>query len=184
MIRAAFLSAVLLGAPVTAQNSANPDPVALFNSVCYTLVPNVASIQDMAANLGWRQMPIEDQAQFQSTDTATFLDGWDALVGERLFRVGLVQFDPPASMAAAFPDFANGKATSCSLILDDQQDAMRFMPTMQTLIGKDPVSADIPEGDLLTTTWAGGNDQLKVFVFAKTPPAGNGGLLNVTVLQK
>lgn len=184
MIRAAAFAATILSTPLSAQDASNPDPVFLFNSVCYSRVPNVTAIQDMAANLGWRQMPPEDQAQFQSTETASFLDGWDALVGERLFRVGLVQFAPPPSMAAAFPDFSTGTATSCSIILDDQQDAARFMPNMQTLIGKAPVSSEVPEGELLTTTWAGGNEQLKVFVFAKHPSNLQGGLLNVTVLQR
>ena len=44
--------------------------------------------------------------------------------------------------------------------------------------------AALPEGLLRTTTWAGGNADLKVFLFAKAPPTGKGGLLNVTVIQK
>jgi len=112
------------------------------------------------------------------------LDGWVAQVGERLFRVGITQAPISEQMKKTFPDFGEGKATSCSIVLDDQQDAAQFMPNMQTLIGKDPVSRDVKEGFLRTTTWAGGNDDLKVFVFAKAPPTAKGGLLNVTVLQK
>ncbi|MEO0793277.1 MAG: hypothetical protein AAFY27_12135, partial [Pseudomonadota bacterium] len=55
---------------------------------------------------------------------------------------------------------------------------------MQTLARKEPVSKDVDEGFLKTTTWAGGNDKLKVFLVAKVGRHGTGGVLSVTVLQK
>ena len=87
-------------------------------------------------------------------------------------------------MKKTFPNLAKGTATSCSVVLDDQQDAGQFMANMQGLIGKEPISSDVPDGLLRTTTWAGGNADLKVFVFAKAPPTDKGGMLNVMILQK
>ena len=36
----------------------------------------------------------------------------------------------------------------------------------------------------LATTWAGGNDDIKVFLFNKATKIGDGGVLNVTVITK
>ncbi|MGI9365821.1 MAG: hypothetical protein ACR2O8_11605 [Rhizobiaceae bacterium] len=162
----------------------NPDPVYVFNRICYAQVPNLAAIETMATKLAWRAMPADELEQFKSYDNPKVLLGWDAQVGERLFRVGITQSDLTDKMKETFPDFASGTATSCSIVLDDQQDAAQFMPDMQALAGKDPISTDVQEGLLRTTTWAGGNEDLKVFLFAKAPPTGKGGLLNVTILQK
>ncbi len=52
------------------------------------------------------------------------------------------------------------------------------------IVGKEPVSSDQPDGDLLTTTWAGGNEDFKVFVFFKSDKANRANLLNVTILSK
>ena len=162
----------------------NPDPVFVFNRICYAQVPNVDAIRNMALKLAWKSMLKTELKEFKSYENPTTLEGWDAQVGERLFRVGITQAPLTDKMKKTFPDFASGTATSCSIVLDDQQDAAEFMPNMQTLAGRDPVSKDVPEGLLRTTTWAGGTADLKVFLFAKAPPTGKGGLLNVTVIQK
>ena len=138
----------------------------------------------MAQKLAWRSVQDHELKEFKSYKEQTVLAGWDAQVGERLFRVGITKAPLSEKMKQTFPDFKDGTASSCSIVLDDQQDAAVFMPNMQTLAGRDPVSKDVPEGLLRTTTWAGGNADLKVFLFAKAPPTGKGGLLNVTILQK
>ena len=162
----------------------NPDPVFVFNRICYVQVHDFDAILRMSQKLAWRTMPDSDLKELKSSTEPTVLKGWDAQVGERLFRVGITKAPISESMLKSFPDFAGGETSSCSLILDDQQDSKEFMPNMQRLVGKEPVTKDIPEGLLRTTTWAGGNADLKVFVFAKAPPTGRGGLLNVTILQK
>ncbi|MEL6966886.1 MAG: hypothetical protein AAGM04_05835 [Pseudomonadota bacterium] len=163
---------------------ANPDPVFVFNRICYAQVPDVRAIRSMSLELAWRSMAKEELAQFKTVDEPKVLDGWDVQVGERLFKVAVQQSGLTASQKKAFPDFGAGTATTCSIVLDDQQLASVFMPNMQTLAGKEPVSKDVPEGLLQVTTWAGGNDAIKVFLVAKAPATGKGGLLNVTVLQK
>ncbi len=162
----------------------NPDPVFVFNRICYAQVHDLPGIRNMSAKLAWRSMEPADLEQFKGEQELEILDGWDVQVGERLFRVGITKGAPTPSMVKTFPDLADGKVSTCSIILDDQQLASEFMPNMQRLVGKEPVSRDVPEGLLRTTTWAGGNADLKVFVFAKAPPTGKGGLLNVTILQK
>lgn len=169
---------------VAGAKDTDPDPVLVFNRICYAQVPDVEAIQTMALKLAWRSMDKEQVKEFDVYDQATTVLGWEAQVGERLFQVGLVQAPPPEKMLKTFPDFKGGTVTTCSLIMDDQQNAADFMPNMQKLAGKEPASRDVPEGLLNTTTWAGGNDNLKVFLFAKAPATGKGGLLNVTVLQK
>ena len=162
----------------------NPDPVFVFNRICYAQVHDLPGIRNMSAKLAWRSMEPADLEQFKGEQELEILDGWDVQVGERLFRVGITKGAPTPSMVKTFPDLADGKVSTCSIILDDQQLASEFMPNMQRLVGKEPVSRDVPEDLLRTTTWAGGNADLKVFVFAKAPPTGKGGLLNVTILQK
>ncbi|MEL7454207.1 MAG: hypothetical protein AAGJ50_12635 [Pseudomonadota bacterium] len=162
---------------------ANPDPVFVFNRICYSQVPSVQAIRDMSVKLAWKAMPAIDVEQFKSVDNPASLDGWDVQVGERLFRVGVQRASLSDAQKTSFPTLQKGIATSCTIVLDDQQDAADFMPNMQRLAGKEPVSKDVPDGLLRTTTWAGGNDSLKVFLIAKAPATGKGGLLNVTILQ-
>lgn len=165
-------------------NDENPDPVYVFNRICYAQVPNLGAIEEMALELAWKSITDEELNEFRSYENPNVLRGWDVQVGERLFRVGITQAGLTDKMKESFPDLAAGTATSCSMVLDDQQDAEEFMANMQRLAGKPPISTDVPEGLLRTTTWAGGNDDLKVFLFAKAPPTNRGGLLNVTIIQR
>ena len=181
----AFLtSAFAASSAFSQEQEKNPDPVYVFNRICYAQIHDLQAIQDMALKLVWRTMQSEELEEFRPAGTPTVLDGWDVQVGERLFKLGIAQSPVSESILKTFPDFAGGTSSTCSIILDDQQYAADFMPNMQRLVGKEPVSRNVPEGRLRTTTWAGGNEDLKVFVFAKHPPTGHGGLLNVTLLQK
>ncbi len=157
------------------------DPVFLFNSTCYTTVPDVKKIQDMALRFAWGSMTGEDLERFSPIDNPKLLQGWDVRLSERIFRLGLVQSAPPADFIETFPDFKDAQSTSCSLVLDGQDASDVIAERMNTLVGKAPISVDIPEGDLLTTTWAGGNDTVKVFVFFKSDVTGSANLLNVTL---
>ena len=160
------------------------DPVFVFNRICYSQVPNLDGIRNMARKLAWRAIKGEDLKQFTTIKDPSTLEGWDAQVGERLFRVAIVQSPMTQKMKETFPGLGNGNATSCMLVLDEQNDTQVFTKNMQTLAGKEPASKDVVEGDLLTTTWAGGNADVKVFLISKANNDGRGGLLNVTMLTK
>lgn len=181
---AGLLVSIVALPSIATSNDENPDPVYVFNRICYAQVPNLDAIENMALKLAWKSITEEELKEFRSYENPKVLRGWDVQVGERLFRVGITQAGLTDKMKESFPALASGTATSCSMVLDDQQDAAEFLPNMQTLAGKQPISSDVPEGLLRTTTWAGGNDDVKVFLFAKAPPTGKGGLLNVTILQK
>ena len=160
------------------------DPVFVFNRICYAQVPKLDQIRDMARRLAWRPIEGADLKKFTTIKNPDVLEGWDVQVGERLFRVAIVQSELNAAMKKTFPKLGNGKATSCMVILDEQNVSATFVANMQSLAGKPPASKDVPEGNLLTTTWAGGNDELKVFLVSKANNGGRGGLLNVTILTK
>ncbi|MEM7301522.1 MAG: hypothetical protein AAF468_10615 [Pseudomonadota bacterium] len=183
LVAAVSATAQFISATAQSNESSN-DPVYVFNRICYAQVPNIQGIRNMALQLAWKQMGGEDLARFTKLKDPKVLEGWDAQVGERLFRVGVVQSDVPPAMQARFPDFAKGVSTSCSIVLDEEHKADAVAKNMQALAGKEPVSRDVADGDLLTTTWAGGNAEFKVFLVAKLSSDGAGGLLNVTILSK
>ena len=160
------------------------DPVFVFNRICYAQVPKLDAIRDMARRLAWSAISKDEIKQFTTIKNPDVLEGWDAQVGERLYRVSIVQSALSDKMKQSFPKLGNGKATSCLIILDEQNDAATFTKNMQVLAGKPPSSENVPEGDLVTTTWAGGNEALKVFLIVKANKNGRGGLLSVTVLTK
>lgn len=175
---------IVLAVPVVAI-AEDDDPVFVFNKICYAQVPDLDAIGEMALKLAWHPMQNEELEEFKPKgQVAKRLEGWDVQVGERLYRVGITKTELSKKMIETFPEFENGSAISCSVILDDQMDADTFMPNMEVLAGKEPASRDVPEDGLLSTMWAGGNDEYKVFLFAKTPDNGKGGLLNVLVLSK
>lgn len=160
------------------------DPVFVFNKTCYAQVPNLQAIRNMALELAWKPLAKEDLSQFTVAKNPDALEGWDMQVGERVYRLGVVQSAPSTAMTKNFPDFSDGTATSCTLVLDGNDDAEEISARMQILAGKEPASRDVTEGALKTTTWAGGNADFKVFLFSKVNDTGKGGLLNVTILAK
>lgn len=160
------------------------DPVFLFNRACYAQVPVVKNIVDMSTRFAWEQMGGEDLKLFTSLENPDFLQGWDVRLSKRIYRLGVVQSPPSEQFNKNFPDFKNGTATACTIVLDGEDDADIILGRMNILVGKEPTSADVPEGELLTTTWAGGNEDFKVFVFFKSDKAKRANLLNVTILSK
>jgi len=192
MIRAAIalLTALALTVSPTFGQTKSPreaavdDPVLVFNEVCYGKVPDVQAIRQMATKLAWNAIGAAEVKKFTQIAAPDVLEGWDAQIGERIFRVAIVQSTPPEGMTKSFPDFARGKATTCTMVVDEGYDAQLISKNMQALARKEPVSKDADEGLLKTTTWAGGNDAVKVFLVSKVAKHGKGGLLSVTVLQK
>ena len=185
-----FTVCSLLGASVLAQvkgqieQGSETDPVYLFNEVCYTQVPDVAKIQDMAKRFAWRPMGGEDLESFTSIKTPTLLEGWDIRLSERIYRLGIVQSEPNDSFIASFPEMADGTATSCTMVLDGRDDAQLILGRLNTMIGKEPTTKDVADAQLLTTTWSGGSDTVKVFVFYKTDASQRANLMNVTIIEK
>ena len=160
------------------------DPVLIFNRVCYAQVPVVEKIEELATRFAWKEMGGEDLKQFTTLENPQFLSGWDVNLAQRLYRLGVVQSEPNEQFTRNFPDFADGQATACTLILDGDDEWDIVLNRMNTLVRKEPTSTNVSDGSLLTTTWAGGNEDFKVFVFAKATPEGKATLLNVTILSK
>ncbi len=160
------------------------DPVFVFNKVCYSKVPSIAAIRDMATRLAWQALDKSDLKLFSPDRNPEVLEGWDVQVGKKFFRLGLVRTTVSDRFRQTFPDFADGAATSCTLVLDGGSNAVKVSEGMQKLAGKEPASRDVPDGEFRTTTWAGGNENYKVFLISKAAAAGETGLLNVTILAK
>lgn len=160
------------------------DTVYTFNQICYTKVPNLAAIRDMALKLAWKPLDNDDLAPFGDKNKLDVLEGWDVQVGEKFYRLGITQGGLPQSAKETFPEFKDGLSTSCSMVLDGSDANADIALNMQTLANKEPASKNVDEGDLVTTTWAGGNDDLKVFLFNKATKVVDGGVLAVTVITK
>ncbi len=160
------------------------DPVFVFNKVCYSQVPSIGAIRDMANRLAWQALEKTDLKLFSPDPNPEVLEGWDVQVGKKFFRLGVVRTAVSDKFKQTFPDFADGTATSCTLVLDGASDAENVSEGMQKLAGKEPASKDVPDGEFKTTTWAGGNGNYKVFLISKAAAAGETGLLNVTILAK
>lgn len=185
---AAFAATILTTSAIAQLQSEVPenttDPVFLFNRVCYAQVPVVNNIVEMSTRFAWEQMGGEDLKQFTTLKQPDFIEGWDVRLSKRIYRLGVVQSKPSETFNKNYPEFKEGTATACTLVLDGDDDADIILGRMISLVGKEPVSSDQPDGKLLTTTWAGGNEDFKVFVFFKSDKANRANLLNVTILSK
>jgi len=173
--------------PAFAQSDApteDTDPVLVFNRVCYAQVPVLDNIRDMSARFAWEAMGGDDLKQFTTLENPEVLEGWDVRIAKRLYRLGIIQTGVTGNFKENFPDFANGTATACTLILDGRDNAEVILERMNTLVQKEPVSANVPDGDLFTSTWAGGNEDFKVFIFYKSDQKNKANLINVTILSK
>lgn len=181
----ASLCAMFLSYPVHAQqeqSGSETDPVYLFNEICYTQVPSVHKIQGMALKFAWEPMGGEDLQRFTTIKTPTLLEGWDIRLEQRIYRLGVVQSEPSDTFIASFPELADATATSCTLVLDGRDDAQTILDRLNSMIGKAPSTQNIADEELLTTTWSGGNDSIKVFVFLKTDKLDRANLMNVTIV--
>lgn len=181
----AALAAILLSWTVSAQETqagSETDPVYLFNEICYTQVPDVRKIQDMSRRFAWVPMGGDDLERFTTIKTPELLEGWDIRLAQRIYRLGIVQSEPNDAFIKSYPELADSLATSCTMVLDGQDDAQTILNRMNSMLGKGPISLNVPEDELLTTTWSGGNDTVKVFVFLKTDAIDRANLMNVTIV--
>jgi len=185
---AAITASLILGTSAYAQSAAVPiqdtDPVLVFNRVCYAQVPVVENIRKLSAEMAWNPMGGEDLKQFTALETPDVLEGWDVKIAQRLYRLGVVQSKPSEVFNKNFPDFKGGVATACTLILDGEDEADVILKRMNSLARKEPNSENVDDGTLLTTTWSGGNEDFKVFLFMKSNKFNKANLLNVTILSK
>jgi hypothetical protein len=185
VLAAAFMTVFVGNAGFSKANAEDQiDTVYTFNEICYTKVPNIDAIRDMALKLDWKPLDNEALSAFGNKDELSVLGGWDVQVGEKFYRVGISQGPIADEAKETFPGFDNGVTTSCSMVLDGSDPKAQIATNMQTLAQKQPVSTGVDEGDLTTTTWAGGKDDLKVFLFNKATKIGDGGVLAVTVITK
>jgi len=180
------LAAVLSGTAHAQQaDESEPiDTVSVFNQICYSKVPSLQAIRDMALELAWKPLDNDDLAAFGNRENLVSLEGWDVQVGEKFYRIGISTAPVARDAQMLFPGFENGVTTSCSMVLDGSDASELIAANMQSLAGKEPASSGVEENNLLTTTWAGGNDDIKVFLFNKAPKVGDGGVLAVTVITK
>ena len=180
----AFVAMTVSGTQAQGPVDDEADPVFVFNKVCYSQVPSIGAIRDMATRLAWQALEKSDLKPFSPDPNPEVLEGWDVQVGKKFFRLGLVRTSVSDKFKQSFPEFADGAATSCTLVLDGGSNAVKVSEGMQKLAGKEPASKDVPDGEFRTTTWAGGNENYKVFLISKAAAAGETGLLNVTILAK
>ena len=110
--------------------------------------------------------------------------GWDSPIGERAFRITLVQGAIAPTLIETFPDFKKGQSTSCTLVLDGRDQGEELLQQLGKLAGKEPAKKEVFKDGLYTTTWAGGNADIKVFLIAKTDKMKLGTLINVVMLRK
>ena len=173
--------------PPNVPNSTKADDVNavfVFNRVCYGQVPNIDGIITMSDELGWSPLATEELAQLATTSKSDKVYGWDTPIGERAFRVTLVQGAIAPKLIETFPDFKNGQSTSCTLVLDGQDQGKELLQQLGKLAGKEPAKKEVFKDGLYTTTWAGGNFDIKVFLIAKTDQMKLGTLINVVMLTK
>lgn len=158
--------------------------VFVFNRVCYGQMPNVKSVMTMAEELGWSPLFPDELSQLSPASKADKKLGWDTPIGERAFRVTLTQGPVAPALINTFPDFKDGQSTSCSLILDGRDSGSVLLEQLGKLAGKEAATKEIFKDGLYTTTWAGGNEDVKVFLIGRTDKRKLGTLINVVMLNK
>jgi len=158
--------------------------VFVFNRVCYGQVPNIEGIITMSDELGWSPLSTEELAQLSPASKSDKVLGWDSPIGERAFRITLVQGAIAPKLIETFPDFKKGQSTSCTLVLDGRDKGNELLEQLGKLAGKEPAKKEVFKDGLYTTTWAGGNADIKVFLIAKTDQMKLGTLINVVMLTK
>jgi len=142
--------------------------VFVFNRVCYSQVPNIEAIEAMSRKLGWSPLTERELELSAPAGESDRVLGWDTPIGERAFRVTLVQGALISQMIEAFPDFKQGQSTSCTLVLDGRDKGDNLHEELNSLAGKEPVTKEVSKDGLYTSTLAGGNAEVKVFLIAKT----------------
>lgn len=173
--------------PPNVPNSTKADDVNavfVFNRVCYGQMPNIKGVMTMADELGWSPLYPEELAMLSPSTKTDKAFGWDTPIGERAFRVTLVQGSVAPALIDTFPDFKDATSTSCSLVLDGRDKGDLLLEQLGKLAGKEAASKDIFKDGLYTTTWAGGNKDVKVFLIGKLDKEKQGTLINVVMLNK
>lgn len=101
----ALIGGLFLSASLSADSTDKPAPpnvpdstsatdvnaVFVFNRVCYGQIPNIEGIISMSDELGWSPLSIDELSQLSTVSESDKVFGWDTPIGERAFRVTLVQ---------------------------------------------------------------------------------------------
>jgi len=158
--------------------------VQTFVRVCYSQVPRLQGIRNMATQLGWVPLAGEALEPFAKGSGADIVEAWDVEIEGRSYRLGLVQGPLTAALKEDFPTLADARVTICTLTLDSVESNDVVADEMQELVGKPPASKDVEDGAHRVTTWTGGNDTVKVFLVNKALETEQGGALSVTLIAK
>ncbi len=156
--------------------------VQTFVRVCYSQVPRLQGIRNMATQLGWVPLAGVALAPFAEGTDADIIEGWDVELDEQSYKLSLIQGPLTKSQKDEFPDLTDARVTTCTLTLLHVEDGKAIADEMQELAGKPPETKDVEEGAHKVTTWAGGNDAVKVFLKNKALKAEEGGALSVTLI--
>ena len=156
--------------------------VQTFVRVCYSQVPRLQGIRNMATQLGWVPLAGAALASFAEDTDADIFEGWDVEIDEQSYKLSLIQGPLTKSQKGEFPDLADARVTTCTLTLLHVEDSKAIADEMQELAGKPPETKDVEDGAHKVTTWAGGNDAVKVFLKNKALKAEKGGALSVTLI--
>ncbi len=156
--------------------------VQTFVRVCYSQVPRLQGIRNMATQLGWVPLAGDALAHFAEDTDADITEGWDVELDEQSYKLNLVQGPLTKAQKEEFPNLSDARVTTCTLTLVDADSDKAIADEMQELAGKPPETKDVEEGAHKVTTWAGGNDAVKVFLKNKALKAEKGGALSVTLI--
>ncbi len=146
-----------------------------FKSSCYDLMPDLAAVEQYAANGGWT--PVEGMAlkTLAPESGSKSLKGWKlaASEGQAAMTIAVAVADMEPEMAEAMPEFAGSDVNSCSVISGASADHEQIAEAMRGLVGRAHDSVE-DAGSLTSNVWAAVTPDIAVIMSHYRPKTGTG----------
>lgn len=138
--------------------------VKMFDLFCFSLLPDIASIAEVAAAGEFKELTGDNLRPYQPQVPADELRAWrfTDLGGE--FTLAVTKSKPDDKFKGDFPEFANSINYACSLITPGQDATRDVVKEMTEIMGREP-DETWNQDPLHVDFWTGQSDKLLVQLF-------------------
>lgn len=184
-LRTAILPlALTIATPALAEglpDKAGPErTVAMFNTFCFARMPDIESIEKIAAAGEFTELQGDDLKPYQPPVPAEKLRVWKYKDFDKEYSLTISQSLPDEEFKKAVPDFADSKSFACSLVLPATDPKEELLQGVEKVLERKP-DESYEEGPFNVHTWSGLSDTLMVHVYYYAPAKGKAGGLMSTV---
>ena len=181
-------AALLIMTGMPAAQAQNPEAaarsVALFDELCYEMLPDLDTLDARAADNNWTPITGAELEAFSPDAKPELLKAWHFEDSGQNYRIAITRGPMDEQGKLDFPEFADANVFACSILLPNSATREEVAAEMVQLMEREPDETD-DSGAAQIDSWSGESDEVMAIinhVAAKGSTAA--GLISVTLFLK